>query len=238
MQRNCKDHQRIDHKFQYSLKRIESKNSPWRRSVRHVMQAVHPWKYFFQVHEPVEPIIIGIIKDNEQHCTYKGIDPSQVDIITGSLSKAIPAQGGFVAGSQKLITYLQHTAATYIFSSALNPPSILASLKALELILNQPHRGIIALEKGCQLRNKLFSAGFSSGLSESAIVPVFLGTQENCLSVTAKLREHSILASPILYPAVPRNKTRLRICTSPHFKEFQMDQLVHTLQSAGGLKKK
>lgn len=162
-------------------------------------------------------------------CSYAHIDSSEVDIITGSLSKAIPAQGGFVAGSQRLITYLQHTAANYIFSSALNPPSILASLKALELILAQPIRSEITLKKAKLLREKLDKAGFSSGTSTSAIVPVFLGSQENCLSITAKLRENGILASPILFPAVSRNKTRLRLCTSIHFEESQMNTLIDVL---------
>jgi glycine C-acetyltransferase len=165
-------------------------------------------------------------------CAYNHIDPAEVDIITGSLSKAIPAQGGFVAGSKQLISYLQHTAATYIFSSALNPPSILAAHKALELIQAQPQRSETALNKASQLRKKLHQAGFSTGTSSSAIVPVFLGNQENCLRVTAKLREMEILASPILFPAVPRNQTRLRVCTSVHFEESQMEALTHALVSA------
>lgn len=162
-------------------------------------------------------------------CAFSNVDPSDVDIITGSLSKAIPAQGGFVAGSQQLITYLQHTAATYIFSSALNPPSILASLKALELIREQPERSLVTLMKADQLRQKLNRAGFSTGSSSSAIVPVFLGNQENCLRVTAKLRELGILASPILFPAVPRVKTRLRLCASYTMEETQMDTLLEAL---------
>jgi 8-amino-7-oxononanoate synthase len=159
-------------------------------------------------------------------CAYSGLDPADVDIITGSLSKAIPAQGGFVAGSRALITFLQHTAPTYIFSSALNPPALAAALKALEIISREPWRGTVALERAMQLRQKLHRAGFNTGMSGSAVIPVMLGDQDLCLAVTAALRRQHIIASPIVYPAVPRNRVRLRVCTSTHFTEDQMDHLV------------
>ena len=163
---------------------------------------------------------------------YENINPDGIDIITGSLSKAIPAQGGFVAGSSRLIQYLQHAAAGYIFSSALNPPSILASLAAIELIRQEPVRSKTALLKGYMLRQKLNNAGFNTGNSNTAIVPVHLDSQETTLQVTAQLKKQNIIASPILYPAVPRNKTRLRLCTSIHFEEEQMDELVSAMAKA------
>ena len=163
---------------------------------------------------------------------YENIKPDEVDIITGSLSKAIPAQGGFVAGSLRLIQYLQHAAAGYIFSSALNPPSILAALTAIELIRQEPVRGKTALLKGYVLRQKLNDAGFSTGNSNTAIVPVHLDNQEMTLQVTAQLKKQNIIASPILYPAVPRHKTRLRLCTSIHFEDEQMDELVAAMRHA------
>ena len=69
-----------------------------------------------------------------------GLDARSVDVWTGSLSKAIPSNGGFVAGSRKLVTYLQHEASTFIFSAALCPAAVAAARAALQVLADEPGR--------------------------------------------------------------------------------------------------
>ena len=69
-----------------------------------------------------------------------GIDTNEVDIWTGSLAKAIPSNGGFVAGSQQLCIFLQHAAARLIFSGAMAAPAIAAVKEALAVLKDEPER--------------------------------------------------------------------------------------------------
>jgi 8-amino-7-oxononanoate synthase len=156
-----------------------------------------------------------------------GVAADEVDIWSGSLAKAIPSNGGFVAVSKELAIFLQHTAAPFIFSAALAPPAVAAVSAALDILKREPER-VARLHRNADfLREGLKELGYDTGHSETAIIPVILNSEKAAALMAGSLREMGIAVTPILFPAVPLGSARLRLCvTSAHSTgdlEFALD---------------
>jgi len=156
-----------------------------------------------------------------------GIDTSMVDIWTGSLAKAIPSNGGFACLSQELAIYLQHAAAPFIFSAALCPAAVAAVRETLAILRGEPERVDRIRENAAFLRDGLRDLGYDTGTSETAIVPVIFRDEAVTALFSGRLRELGILATPVMFPAVPQGSARLRLCvTAAHTRqdlEFALD---------------
>lgn len=149
-----------------------------------------------------------------------GVPTNDVDIWTGSLAKAIPSNGGFAAGSQELAIFLQHAAAPFIFSAALCPAAVAAVRETLAILEREPERVAYANKNAELLRNGLRRLGYDTGLSESPVVPVLLHDDRVTALFARRLRDYGILATPVLFPAVPQGSARLRLCvTAAHTRE-------------------
>ncbi len=129
-----------------------------------------------------------------------GIAASEVDIWTGSLAKAIPATGGFVAGSKELGIFLQHGSSPYIFSAALSPASVAAIREGLSILAHEPERVARIEQNATFLRCGLQSLGYDTGLSETAVIPVILKDEVTTALFARRLRDYGILAAPVLFP--------------------------------------
>lgn len=156
-----------------------------------------------------------------------GVAAGEVDIWSGSLAKAIPSNGGFVAVSQELAIYLQHSAAPFIFSAALAPSSVAAVSAALAILREEPERVARTQQNADFLREGLKELGYDVGQSETAIVPVILHDETTAALMAGRLRDLGIFVTPILFPAVPLGSARLRLCvTAAHSLsdlEFALD---------------
>ncbi len=143
-----------------------------------------------------------------------GVHAAEVDIWSGSLAKAIPSNGGFVAVSQEVAIFLQHSAAPFIFSAALAPPAVAAVSAALAILKDEPERVAIVQRNADFLREGLRELGYDTGNSETAIVPVILNDERTAALLAGALREQGIAVTPILFPAVPLGSARLRLCVT------------------------
>jgi 8-amino-7-oxononanoate synthase len=156
-----------------------------------------------------------------------GIPAGEVDIWSGSLAKAIPSNGGFLGVSQELAIYLQHSAAPFIFSAALAPPSVAAVRATLAILRHEPERVTRIKRNADFLRDGLRALGFDTGNSETAIIPVILNDETTAALLAGRLRERGVFVTPILFPAVPLGSARLRLCvTAAHSigdLEFALD---------------
>ena len=165
--------------------------------------------------------------------TGRGIDehfelPSaSVDVWTGSLSKAIPANGGFVAGSRELIVYLQHAGAPFMFSSALCPGATAAAREAVRILRAEPERLVMLRDNADTLRTGLQTLGYDTGLSESCIIPVMLGSDESAYRTARRLRSLGVLASAVVRPAVPAGGARLRLCAMASHSAADLDEALN-----------
>ena len=162
-----------------------------------------------------------------------GVATDEVDIWTGSLAKSIPANGGFVAVSQKLSIFLQHAASPFIFSAALTAPAAATVLAGLNILKEEPELVTRLRENASVMRAGLRSLGYDIGLSETAVIPVILHDDARTALFARKLRDYGVLAAPVMFPAVAQGESRLRLCvTAAHTP----DHLQQALEVFGRLR--
>jgi len=155
----------------------------------------------------------------------------RVDVQVGTLSKAIGALGGYVAGSKALIEFLYHRARPFLFSTS-HPPSVAAScMAALDVLESEPQWMQQLWENTRFFKAGLQGAGFDIGASESPITPVIVGDAALAMTLSDRLFEKGVFAQGIGFPTVPRGKARVRtIVTATHTREelqFALDQFQH-----------
>lgn len=131
------------------------------------------------------------------------------DIFTGSLSKALGADGGYVRGPARLLEYLRHGGRSFVFSTALSPAPVGAALAALEILRDEPRRVARLRDNAAFFRARLREHGLEAP-GESAIVPLMAGDERVAVAAARRLREAGILISAIRYPTVARGAARLR----------------------------
>jgi glycine C-acetyltransferase len=154
----------------------------------------------------------------------------RVDIQVGTLSKAIGALGGYVAGSRALIEYLHHRARPFLFSTS-HPPSVAATcLAAIDVLEQEPTLIDRLWENTGFFKNGLQALGFNTGTSESPITPVIVGEAHAAARLSDRLFAEGVFAQSIGFPTVPRGKARVRtIVTATHTRE----ELQFALESFG-----
>jgi 8-amino-7-oxononanoate synthase len=162
-------------------------------------------------------------------CEEQGIDPSTIDILTGSLSKAIPSSGGFAAGSEGFKIYVQHGSAPYIFSAAMTPGNAAASLEALHILQEEPEHMDRLRVNTAMLKNGLTRLGFETGRSNTPIVPLYLGDEWRAYRWARMLLEQGIFTSAVVYPAVSPGQARLRLCATAAHRPEHFDRLFAAL---------
>ena len=149
------------------------------------------------------------------------INPHDVDIWMGTLSKTLSACGGYIAGSTALVELLKFTSPGFVYSVGMSPPLAGAALAALRVIEREPERVAKLHDNGRMFIDVAKSAGFDTGLSEGySVVPVIIGDSLRTVKLTERLLERDINVIPIIYPAVPMKSGRLRFfLTSEHTQE-------------------
>src|ERR1051326_381715 len=144
----------------------------------------------------------------------------RVDIQVGTLSKAIGALGGYVAGNTNLIEFLYHRARPFLFSTSHPPPVVMACMTALDVLMDEPEIIERLWENTRFFKEGLQRLGFNTGLSESPITPVIAGEGAKAMLLSDKLFDRGVFAQGIAYPTVARDKARVRtIVTATHTKE-------------------
>lgn len=168
-----------------------------------------------------------------------GLSP-RVEIVMGTLSKALGSVGGYIAGSRVLIDWLVNRARSFVYSTAL-PPGVVAASRAAVKLCQQP--------EGASLRGHLWGnvARFHAGLparwkngtlSSSAIQPLICGEASAALELASTLREKGFLIPAIRYPTVPRHAARLRVTLSAAHVGKDIDALNQALLLDASLDKR
>jgi glycine C-acetyltransferase len=144
----------------------------------------------------------------------------RVDVQVGTLSKAIGALGGYVAGSRSLIEFLYHRARPFLFSTS-HPPSVAATcIAALDVLESEPQLMDRLWDNTRFFKAGLQSLGFDTGVSESPITPVIVGENATAMTLSDRLFEEGVFAQGIGFPTVPQGKARVRtIVTATHTRD-------------------
>jgi glycine C-acetyltransferase len=141
----------------------------------------------------------------------------RVDVQVGTLSKAVGALGGYVAGTTAFIEFLHHRARPFLFSTS-HPPSVTATcLAALDVLLEEPQIIDRLWENTRFFKKGLVDLGFNTGTSESPITPVIVGEGALAMKLSDRLFQEGVFAQGIAFPTVARDKARVRtIVTATH----------------------
>jgi len=164
---------------------------------------------------------------HEKNCSDK------IDVITGTLSKSVGTQGGFVVASKKFIDSLINFARPFIFSTGLPPHICRASRVALDLIENEKSLRQKLLWNVFTLRDEMVrDLKFELAPTESPILPIMIGDSQEAVDFSSRLYEQGIYVPAIRPPAVPPGKARLRLTLSAAHCEQDIEQLLLALQKA------
>ena len=144
----------------------------------------------------------------------------RVDVQVGTLSKAIGALGGYVAGNRNLIDFLHHRGRPFLFSTS-HPPSVVATcIAALDVLLEEPQLIDQLWANTKFFKDGLRALGFNTGSSESPITPVIAGEAPKAMKLSDRLFEEGVFAQGIGFPTVARDKARVRtIVMATHTRE-------------------
>src|SRR5688500_2298024 len=144
----------------------------------------------------------------------------RVDVQVGTLSKAIGALGGYVAGNRNLIEFLYHRARPFLFSTS-HPPSVAATcLAALDVLESEPQWMRQLWDNARFFKTGLQARGFDTGVSESPITPVIVGDAALAMKFSDRLFEEGVFAQGIGFPTVAHGKARVRtIVTATHTQD-------------------
>jgi len=164
---------------------------------------------------------------------YCGVE-GRVDIITGTLGKALGgASGGYTAARKEVVEWLRQRSRPYLFSNSLAPAIVAASIKVLEMV-----------EEGSELRDKLWAnarlfrekmsaAGFTLAGADHAIIPVMLGDAVVAQNFARELQKEGIYVTGFFFPVVPKGQARIRTQMSAAHSPEQIERAVEAFTRIG-----
>jgi glycine C-acetyltransferase len=157
----------------------------------------------------------------------------RVAIQVGTLSKAVGALGGYVAGSTALREILTQRARPFLFSTS-HPPAVVAACReAIRVMQEEPELHERLWDNTRYFKAELVRLGFDTGRSETPITPVMMGDPETAMRFSDRLLDEGVFAQPVVFPTVAIDQARLRtIVTAAHARE-QLDSALGAFDTVG-----
>jgi len=154
----------------------------------------------------------------------------EVDISIGTFSKSFGSIGGYAAGKLKLMAYLRMFARSYVFSCAMAPHTAAGILKVLEIFEKDKSAHDKLWDNTRYMHAKLKEAGLDIANTKSQVVPVMAGTDLRLREISKRIQQRGLYTGVVTYPAVSKNKTRLRLSVSSAHTKEQIDKAVSILK--------
>ncbi|KAG2784857.1 hypothetical protein PC129_g4442 [Phytophthora cactorum] len=167
-------------------------------------------------------------------CEHAKVDPKDIDVRMGTMSKALGSVGGFILGSQSLAKYLKHCAGGFVFSVGLAPACGSAALKSLQLMTESSSRTLTLQERSMYFYDLCKEHEIPMGENTfrgAPVVVVMIGSTIATAKASEFLALHKINVKPIVYPAVEEGKCRLRFFISALHTPKQLEDTVLTLRT-------
>jgi len=176
---------------------------------------------------------IGVMgKNGRGTLEHFGVE-NDVDLVMGTFSKSFASLGGFVAGSQKVISYIKHFARSLIFSASITPASVATVLASIDIIESEPQRRERLWEITNKMKSGFQAMGYNTGPTETPIIPVIIGDDELAFMLWKLLREDGIFTNPVIYPAVPKGQSLIRTSYAATHTDEELDTVLASFQRCG-----
>ena len=170
---------------------------------------------------------IGVLGGGRGTAAHFGLT-DQVDLTMGTFSKSFASLGGFIAGAEDVIHYVQHIARSLMFSASMPPANTAAAMAALEVMQEEPERIARVNQIGEHMRERLRQLGFNVGNSQTPIIPVIIGDDTRTFVAWKVLYEAGIYTNPVVSPAVPPELALLRTSYMATHTDEQLDRVLET----------
>jgi 8-amino-7-oxononanoate synthase len=175
---------------------------------------------------------VGVLGGGRGTATHFGVI-DKVDLVVGTFSKAFASIGGFVAGDEATIHWIQHLARSLIFSASLPAPNVAAALAALDILEREPERVERVNAIADRMRESLRDLGFDVGESETPIIPIFIGDSLDTMRAWRALFDAGVYVNVAIPPAVPQGKALLRTSYMATHTDEQMSRVLEVFASVG-----
>lgn len=187
-------------------------------------RAYDAWTYVDDAHGT------GVLgREGRGAASHWGVE-GQIDVLMGTLGKALGTSGAFVAGSRTLIDFLINRARSFIFTTATPPALAAATLEALRIAEAEPERRTRVRDAARRLRSGLAALGYTlEGPSDSHIIPVPIGDADRTMQVGAALRARGFLVGAVRPPTVPAGTSRLRLTVNASHTPDEIEDLLVVL---------
>lgn len=157
----------------------------------------------------------------------------KVDVEVGTLSKAFGGVGGVVAGNARIIEWLRQRGRPFLFSSAVTPPDVAATIAALDLLEASTELVDRLWENARYFKAAMKDFGFDTGVSTTPITPIMLGEAPLAQQFSRELFTEGVFAMPLGFPTVPRGKARIRVMLSAAHSRDDLDQGLAAFRKVG-----
>lgn len=177
---------------------------------------------------------VGFVGENGRG-THEYCDVlDRVDIITGTLGKALGgASGGYTSGKKEVIEWLRQRSRPYLFSNSLAPSIVTASLKVLDMLEQGSDLRDTLWSNVAYFREKMSAAGFTLAGKDHAIIPVMLGDAKLASMFADKMLERGIYVVGFSFPVVPKGQARIRTQISAAHTQEQLDKAINAFIEVG-----
>ena len=175
---------------------------------------------------------LGVLGGGRGTAHHFGVT-DQVDLIMGTFSKSFASLGGFIAGDEDVIHYVQHFARSFIYSASIPAGQVAAAMAALDIMESEPEH----VERLWRNTHKMLAGfkqlGFNTGNSETPVIPIIIGDQMNTLLTWKALFDAGLYTNPVFPPAVPPNKSLLRTSYMATHTDEQLDRVLAIFEQVG-----
>jgi 8-amino-7-oxononanoate synthase len=175
---------------------------------------------------------VGVLGGGKGTAVHLGVN-DDVDLVMGTFSKSFASLGGFIAGSEPVIHYIQHHARSLIFSASMPPGNVAAVSAALDVMLEEPERIERVNQLGDCMREEFRKMGFNTGTSQTPIIPIIIGDQNATFLTWRLLFEEGVYTNPVIPPAVPPNLSLLRTSYMATHTDEQMEFVLEKFARIG-----
>jgi 8-amino-7-oxononanoate synthase len=175
---------------------------------------------------------LGVMGGGRGTAAHFGVT-GDVDLIMGTFSKSFASLGGFIAGAEDVIHYIQHHARSLIFSASMPASNVAAVLAALDIMEAEPERIQRLWQVTERMRAGLKALGFDMGPSVTPIIPIIVGDRERTLIAWKMCFEAGLYTNPVFAPAVPPDRGLLRTSYMATHTDDQIDRALNILGEVG-----
>jgi 8-amino-7-oxononanoate synthase len=175
---------------------------------------------------------IGVLGGGKGTGFHLGVSDG-IDLVMGTFSKSFASLGGFIAGSEPVVHYIQHHARSLIFSASMPPGNVAAVSAALDVMIEEPERIERVNQIGDFMRHEFQLLGFDTGPSQTPIIPIIIGDPYATFLTWRLLFEEGVYTNPVVPPAVPHNQTLLRTSYMATHTDDQLHFVLEKFEKIG-----